>query len=104
MFDSVTADTITANESVTVGTGANQTKIDGGTVTVDNQITVGGTNGTVINNGSVSIKNDSAYFRENAMKVGSMTYDGVSNTSTWAAQEGSPASRTAASTWEAATQ
>ena len=80
VFDSVTADTITANESVTVGTGANQTKIDGGTVTVDNQITVGGTNGTVINNESVSINNNSAYFRENAMKVGSMTYDGVSNT------------------------
>ena len=61
-------------------TKGDQTVIDGGTVTVDNQITVGGTNGTVINNGSVSINNNSAYFRENAMKVGSMTYDGVSNT------------------------
>ena len=64
----------------TFGSTGNQTVIDGGTVTVDNQITVGGADGTVINDGSVSIKNDSAYFRENSMKVGSMTYDGVSNT------------------------
>ena len=56
------------------------TSIDGGNVEVSNQITVGGADGTVINNGSVSINNNSAYFRENAMKVGSMTYDGVSNT------------------------
>ena len=64
----------------TFGSTGDQTVIDGGTVTVDNQITVGGADGTVINNGSVSINNNSAYFRENAMKVGSMTYDGVSNT------------------------
>ena len=56
------------------------TSIDGGNVEVSNQITVGGADGTVINNGSVSINNNSAFFRENSMKVGNMTYDGLSNT------------------------
>ena len=79
---------ITSNgNSVTLANGTGTftndngtTSIDGGNVEVSNQITVGGADGTVINNGSVSINNNSAYFRENAMKVGSMTYDGLSNT------------------------
>ena len=79
---------ITSNgNSVTLANGTGTftndngtTSIDGGNVEVGNQITVGGADGTVINNGSVSINNNSAYFRENAMKVGSMTYDGLSNT------------------------
>lgn len=64
----------------TFGSTGDQTVIDGGAVTVDGQITVGGANGTVVDNDSFSINNNSAYFRENSMKVGSMTYDGLSNT------------------------
>lgn len=58
-------------ENITVVNNGTSTTIEGDQVTISKD---GGESTTVINYGGISINNNSAYFYENSMKIGNITY------------------------------